>query len=887
MSMLLRIIILSILLSSVGQSLAAEAPLSFNSDVRPILSNNCFRCHGPDEEERKAKLRLDVPGEAELDEVLARIISDDPEEIMPPPESNKSLTPAQIETLQRWIAEGANYEQHWAFVAPEKPAIPAGAEPIDHLNPATSAPADKLSLVRRVYLDLIGLPPTPEEADAFAADGRRGAYERLVDRLLASPHYGERWARRWLDLARYADTNGYEKDRDRSIWPYRDWVIRALNADMPFDQFTIEQLAGDMLPGATQDQLIATGFHRNTMLNEEGGIDPLEFRFHAMTDRVATTGTTWLGLTTGCAQCHTHKFDPITHTDYYGLMAYLNNADEPDLILQDAGAAGLRKKNLAEADRLAKNLAEQWPTPADKLEFTQAIPISVSTASPAIAVIDAADATVSVNGPAPPVDTYTIVLESRKTSIDALRLETLTGAGGKGPGRTEHGNFVLTGLEISAEPLDGFGIGHPIAIGSASAEIEQPTYPVAAAFDEDPASGWGIHDPKQPLNLDRAATFKFRQPITFKSGARITVKLIQNLGGGHTIGRFRISLGSQTAAPAGQNPTPRELAHAAFEKWLAQERASAVDWRPLLPVKASANFPYLIHEGEGIIFAGGDTSKHDIYSIEFTPQQEPITALRLEALPDDRLPDRGPGTTFYEGRKGDFYLTEFKVAGSQIADASETYSKNQFGNNPVSAKLASDGDIQTGWSVAGRVGERHVAVFVLAEPIPAGQAVDVEMHFGRHYASSLGKFRISATASASRPAASERDPDIEGLLVERSLTDTDTATLFEAFLMGAPELAAEAAEIRKLRQPPAGSMTLVMKERPEAHPRTTHLHHRGEFLSPEQPVSPRLPDAIFPEGEALPDDRLGFARWLVAGTNPLTARVVANRHWAAFFGRGS
>src|SRR5207253_4723335 len=187
--------------------------------------------------------------------------------------------------------------------------------------------ADKCTVARRLYLDLIGLPPTPEEADAFVHDRSPAAYEKLVDRLLASPHYGERWARRWLDLARYADTNGYEKDRARPIWPYRDWVIRALNDDMPFDRFTVEQLAGDLLPNATQDQKVATSFHRNTMLNEEGGIDPLEFRFYAMTDRVATTATVWLGLTLGCAQCHTHKFDPIPHRAYYQFMAFLNNAD--------------------------------------------------------------------------------------------------------------------------------------------------------------------------------------------------------------------------------------------------------------------------------------------------------------------------------------------------------------------------------------------------------------------------------------------------------------------------------------------------------------------------------------------------------------------------------
>ena len=230
----------------------------------------------------------------------------------------------------------------------------------NNLNP--SKEADKYSLVRRLYLDLIGLPPSPEQADAFVNDKRPDAYERLVDELLASPGYGEKWGREWLDLARYADSNGYEKDRPRNIWPYRDWVIRALNNDMPYDQFTIEQLAGDMLPNATQDQKTATGFHRNTQLNEEGGIDPLEFRFYAAVDRVATTGTVWMGLTTGCAQCHTHKYDPITHDEYFGLMGLLDNVEEPDLLLysetQAKQKSDLEKEIEDKITELQKNNAD-------------------------------------------------------------------------------------------------------------------------------------------------------------------------------------------------------------------------------------------------------------------------------------------------------------------------------------------------------------------------------------------------------------------------------------------------------------------------------------------------------------------------------------------------
>ncbi|MBT7406890.1 MAG: DUF1549 domain-containing protein, partial [Opitutae bacterium] len=286
-------------------NLPLTAEVDFNREVRPLLASKCYACHGPDEEGRKAKLRLDirddalkndviVPGEVEESELHYRIHSDDPEEIMPPPESHASLTQKEKELLDQWIKEGAKYAKHWGFVTPTSPPVPEGIKswirnPIDSFisenlkskNFTPSEEADKYSLVRRLYLDLIGLPPTPEQADAFVFDNRPDAYQKLADQLIASNHYGEKWGREWLDLARYADTNGYEKDRPREIWHYRDWVIRALNADMPYDQFTIEQLAGDMLPHATLDQKIATGFHRNTQLNEEGGIDPLEFRFHA------------------------------------------------------------------------------------------------------------------------------------------------------------------------------------------------------------------------------------------------------------------------------------------------------------------------------------------------------------------------------------------------------------------------------------------------------------------------------------------------------------------------------------------------------------------------------------------------------------------------------
>ena len=345
---------------STGLAKGAAAEIDFNRDIRPILSENCFQCHGPDAAKRKAGLRLATrkgatqvnDGVAAVDtanlvksELLARITSTDPDSQMPPPESNSNLTPEQINLLQRWVAEGAKYDQHWAFKPPVRHSLPTltraqrswAQNAVDHFVAAKQAEAGltpspeagRATLLRRVSLDLTGLPPTPDQLAAFMADTGPQAYERAVDRLLQSPHYGERWGRHWLDAARYADSDGYSHDAARSIWPYRDWVIEAFNRDLPFDRFVVEQLAGDMLPEATLAQRIATGFHRNTQINTEGGVDREQFRIDSIYDRIATTGEVMFGLTFGCAQCHDHKYDPISQVEYYRLFAFFNNADEP------------------------------------------------------------------------------------------------------------------------------------------------------------------------------------------------------------------------------------------------------------------------------------------------------------------------------------------------------------------------------------------------------------------------------------------------------------------------------------------------------------------------------------------------------------------------------
>jgi hypothetical protein len=380
-------------LSGAGLHAASAQTVDYARDVLPILSEKCYKCHGPEETDRQKDLRLDlkegafrveegvaviVPGKPDKSELVRRISSKDPDEVMPPSDDLRKLSAQQIETLRRWVEQGAKWGTHWAFVAPDKPQIPAGGNPIDafvraRLNKEKLSPApeaDKATLIRRVTFDLTGLPPTSAEIDAFIADSSPNAYEKLLDRLLASPHYGERMASDWLDVARFADTHGYQMDRYRPMWPWRDWVIKAFNSNLPFDQFLTWQLAGDLLPNATKEQRLATAFNRLHMQNEEGGVVEEEFRVAYVVDRVTTAGTAFLGLTFECSRCHDHKYDPITQRDFYSLFAFFQNIDEsgqtsyftdatptPAMLLssdeQDAKLAGLRSAAAAKEKQLA------------------------------------------------------------------------------------------------------------------------------------------------------------------------------------------------------------------------------------------------------------------------------------------------------------------------------------------------------------------------------------------------------------------------------------------------------------------------------------------------------------------------------------------------------
>ncbi len=574
---------------------AAARPIDYDRDVAPILSKSCYRCHGPKKQQSGLALHdrdralaggdagpAIVPGkgaESRLVQYVAGLVEDTR---MPPEDAGPPLSSEQIGILRAWIDQGARWgggvasakaaaADHWSFRPPVRPSPPTVKHPawirnpidafvlaqLERLGMSHSPEADRATLIRRVTLDLTGLPPTIAEVDAFLADDRPDAYERLVDRLLASPSYGECWGRHWLDKARYADTNGYEKDRERSIWPYRDWVIRAFNDDMPFDRFTIEQIAGDLLPGASTDQKVATGFHRNTMTNEEGGIDIEEYRFISVVDRVATTGTVWLGLTVGCAQCHTHKYDPIAQREYYGLFAFLNNADEPELDLPDPAIAARRTAIEREIARLEAGLKDHYPTDgAGSLKARVAAwestvrPVRWSVLPPTrleskkhATLTVQPDGSVLATGDKPNNDVYTVELDAdpKGKPITAIRLEVLTDPSlpEGGPGRAplfQVGDFLLTELQLAAAP-GGKRAPRPVRFAGATADFAAEGRSAALAIDGISDTGWSVNG---AVGKDHAAVFELAEPIG-GGRTRLTVTMHQEYIHQTTIGRFRLS----------------------------------------------------------------------------------------------------------------------------------------------------------------------------------------------------------------------------------------------------------------------------------------------------------------------------------------------------------
>jgi hypothetical protein len=613
---MLRFALITLLITATVPAHAAGT--DFSRDVYPVLQRACFECHGP--EHHKADLRLDTasPQHLKIGPDLLRRVALPKEDKDAMPKRGDRLTAAEISHLRDWIAAGAHWPdkletlKHWSYIPPQRPALPTvknQAWPkneidrfilakLEAINLTPSSPASPEILIRRLSLDLTGLPPTPAEVDSFVNDCRSGSsfviqnssLEKLVDHLLASKQFGVRWARPWLDLARYADSHGFQRDDLREVWAWRDWVVNALNANMPFDQFTLEQIAGDLLPNATPEQIIATGFHRCTPTNVEAGTEPEESRINQVIDRVNTTGAVWLGTTLECAQCHNHKYDPISQRDYYSLLAYYNNTEKeaertnpktPGSIqfqgspfkISDPGGEAQRAQLAAQMKTLNAQLASRQkqitpagaPTaaPSPKIETSNSIkplkPTAFITQSDAESELQP-DGSILLTGPAPDKDTYTFETELTAGELSGLMIDTLTHASipGDGPGRggVNRPNFVLHSFDCTLTTPDGKS--QLLTFKTAYADYSQKGYDVTSLVTKTGKSAWAIG---QRFHEPHWAAFELQQPVAITPGTKLSIRMAQNFGNGLVIGCLRISsISGSVAACLPEVPEPAPVA---------------------------------------------------------------------------------------------------------------------------------------------------------------------------------------------------------------------------------------------------------------------------------------------------------------------------------------
>ena len=757
------------LLAIAGILLFASAPaaeqVQFNRDIRPIFSDTCFACHGPDENKMKGKLRLDslaaaqrggksgdaaiVPGHPEKSAVMKRLLSTDADDHMPPADFHKVLSKVQVETVRLWIQQGAEYQGHWAFQVPQKPAtptIPAGGNPIDAflakdlsakgLPPNGDAP--KPTQLRRAALDLTGLPPTDSDLQTFLADTSSEAWSKAIDRLMNSPHYGENMAMQWLDFARYADSNGFQSDTQRTMWPYRDWVIKAFNDNKPFDAFTVEQLAGDLLPNPTRDQIVATAFHRNHRLNGEGGRIVEEWFAENVIDRIETTGSTWMALTMNCCRCHDHKYDPISQKEFYQFFAYFNSNNESGVLGEFGGSATTRR-----------------------------------------------------GGNTPP--TLTLPTEEQQKKID----ET-------------------TKALVAAE----------------------------AALKAIPTS-----------------------QLEF------------------------------------------------FAKWLERQRATVskdgIAWQALtgekVSAKENAEFKRL---ADGSWLVSGGTATKESYTVEATTTDSLLTALRLEALPDDSLPNKSLG----RASNGNFVLSgidirlvsaDGKTTSLPIVNAESDFDQPgwsiaKLAPTPMTKGKAKKADAaKAGWAIGGNVAENRIprkAIFTITPTtIPVGSKLIIILHHDSFANHSIGRFRLNASSHDAKLLSLKSDANAEA--VRRLLTKPDDQ-LTPADRKGLDKLFADSPEHPRVKatakvdaakaanDAAKGEQISVMVMQEIGKPRDAFVLIRGEYDKIGPKVERKLPAFLPPLPAGEPNNRLGFARWLISGQHPLTARVWVNRAWERFFGIG-
>ncbi|NOT58935.1 MAG: DUF1549 domain-containing protein, partial [Acidobacteria bacterium] len=675
--LLVALAVLSFSVSRFGRTSNAQVKVDFVRDIQPIFTTHCASCHGATKQ--LSQLRLDSQpsaarvikaGEAKASRLFQRVSKDNSAHGEPQmPKGAAPLSSQQLALIERWINEGATWPEsasvkveskHWAFIAPQRPALPAvknkalnktwTRNAIDQFILArleqeglTPSPeADRVTLLRRLSLDLIGLPPTPEEVDAFVKDLSPNAYEKQVERLLASPHYGERWGRLWLDAARYSDSDGYEKDKPRFVWFYRDWVVNALNKDLPYDQFLIHQLAGDLLPNPTQDQLVATGFLRNSMINEEGGVEPEQFRMEAMFDRMDAIGKGMLGLTIQCTQCHNHKFDPFKQEEYYRVMAFLNNSHEGAQVVYTPTEQMKRADILSGTRELEAKLQEIKPdwqaamnawedrVKKDQLKWEVITPNCVDITNGGAKYIPQSDGSILQLGYAPTKHKVLFTMKSAVQNITAFRIELMNDPNlpANGPGRSIFGTGALSEFEVGVLP----GTFKPTAkededakqakyskFVTATADINlpeteiRPIYsdrsnkrrvegPVSYAIDGNADTAWGHDAGPYFRNLPRKAVFVLEKPLSFKAeddGMRLYIRVSQNHGGwnsddnqNNNLGRFRLSY--TTAPNAVADPLPANVREIITTVPRERRTKAQVEtlfgyWRTTVPEWASYN----------------------------------------------------------------------------------------------------------------------------------------------------------------------------------------------------------------------------------------------------------------------------------------------------------
>ena len=847
-------------------------------EVRSILSNRCFACHGPDEEERQGGFRLDlresylaeadsgeppvVPGKPDQSELLRRLKSLDASEQMPPPDFAGRLGDSEIAKVRQWIADGAELPEHWSFVAPAKPSLPNLSEdqyhswkyhPVDQFvrwqqlqqDFSPSPQAKRSELLRRLSLDLTGLPPTPEEVASFDQNTSPFAYEQEVERLLSSPRFGEHWARKWLDLARYADSAGYADDPPRTIWAYRDWVIRAINDNQTIDQFTIDQLAGDLLENPTDAQRIATAFHRNTLTNNEGGTNDEEFRNVAVVDRVNTTMAVWMGVTMACAQCHTHKYDPFTHEEYFQLFAIFNQSEDADRRNESPTLPVFTQKqkfHKKEWELQLLDLEQQLATisDSDREEFEKwtthlsapswnVFPIDGLTSKSGVTFQKQEDQSWLTESKEPSAkDEYAaeLLVTPEARAISALKLEVLADPSfpQSGPGLA-NGNFVLTNVSASLIPN---------AAQLPSAQFLRVEHP------------------------GKSKILSLAEVEVFSAGSNI--------------------------AGAGK------------------AKQSTTDFRgpANLAIDGNTNGDY-----NGAMSTTHTSISDDPWWELDLGAEHPVDSLRVWNRTDNNLQSRLVGARVQLLAADRTVLFETKIEKAKNSYAPKislarvvnfTAAFADFSQSGFPAEHTIDDNAESGWAVAGALGKSHSLTLTLAKPLRVTEAsrliisLQQNSKYEKHV---IGRIRISTTDSNSLQAWAALTDEmraIQQLAVEKR-TPEQRQQLLEFYSREiskskAPTRRQLAQLSKRLKELKPETTVPVMQDRPNDKQRKTFVQIRGNYKSLGQEVHAGTPEVFHAQPDTPKLDRLALAQWLVDRENPLTARVWVNRLWESLFGIG-